>query len=186
MTKKLVGVDRINEGPSRPRNPERSAVSCKVVDDFIKCADYRTSYGIFENDPRVVKYALTMSNIQRKKYSRYGIVPAALHHYLKSIKAIPDIHIAERDRTIDNLSDLLWKTTYHTGGDAEEAEVLRKAILKEQMPWLEKQFGSAQHLFRMAELYYTVRKKTSTCRQTRVGNEDCELRVPKKKGLSNE
>ena len=80
----------------------------EIINDFINSGMRGRGVGHFENDRLAVSYARKMGLNQRRKFKRYGIVPAAFIAYLKRIKAIQkDAWVPETARTIKILLDLL-------------------------------------------------------------------------------
>jgi len=126
----------------------------KIVSDFIESGNCIFGYGYFEGDKNVARYAAKVSRSQKRKYKRYGIIPAAFFNYLKNIEAIKqEKFIPEKFRTIELLLDLLWSTPNRNQRKRSEGECLRVEILKEMMPWLKNKLGTAEHVWRKGELY---------------------------------
>lgn len=122
----------------------------------MKCAERSDGFGYFENDELAVSHAQTLSVSQKRKYQRYGIVPAAFIRYLKQAGVIAqDVYVPEERRTTNVLLDLLWKTLREGQGNLSEAEVLRSELLKELLTVrdVEQQSGSAQHIYKKGELF---------------------------------
>jgi len=127
---------------------------CKVIFDFIKSGNRLDGFGHFTGNLKAIGYAQTVSRSQRRKYKRYGIIPAAFFSYLEKTGAIKrEKFIPEKCRTIDLLLDLLWETPKRNQRDRSEGECLRVAILKDLMPWLSNKMGTAEHVWRKGELY---------------------------------
>ena len=77
---------------------------CKVVYDFIKSADRGNGFGYFADNETAVLFAKAISRSQKRKYNRYGIIPAAFFNYLEEIEAIKrEEFIPEKFRTVFNL-----------------------------------------------------------------------------------
>ena len=127
---------------------------CRIVSDFIKSAANLNGYGYFEGNLNAAKYAVTISRSQKRKYKRYGIIPAAFFNYLESIDAIRrEKFIPEKNRTVNHLLDLLYVTPNRNQEERSEGECLRVEILKDVMPWLRNKLGTAEHMWKRAELY---------------------------------
>ena len=127
---------------------------CKIIYDFIQGAEQNEGYGYFEGDMNAAHYAQSISRTQKRKYKRYGIIPAAFFNYLEKTGAIKRKQfIPEKNRTIDLLLDLLWETPKRNQRDRTEGECLRVEILKDLMPWLRNKLGTAEHIWRKGELY---------------------------------
>ena len=127
---------------------------CKIVSDFIRSADKMNGFGYFEGDMNAVHYAQSISRTQKRKFKRYGIIPAAFFNYLEQIEAIKlEKFIPEQYRTIDLLLDLLWETPERNQQDRSEGECLRVEILKDLMPWLSNKLGTAEHIWRKGQIY---------------------------------
>jgi len=121
---------------------------CKIVDDFIKSADRSDGFEYFAENTIAVKFAKTISLSQKRKYNRYGIIPAAFFNYLEEIKAIKrDKFMPEKLRTDEYLLDLLYNTPYRNKKKRSEGECLRVEILKEKLPMLRRSMGSSEHLY---------------------------------------
>jgi hypothetical protein len=111
-------------------------------------------FGYFEGDMNAVHFAQLISRTQKRKYKRYGIIPAAFFNYLKNIEAIKrEKLIPEKYRTIDLLLDLLWETPKRNQQDRSEGECLRVEIIKDLMPWLSNKMGTAEHVWRKGQIY---------------------------------
>ena len=122
---------------------------CKVVCDFIKSADRSNGFGYFAKNETAVMFAKTISRSQKRKYNRYGIIPAAMFNYLEAVEAIKrDKFMPEKLRTDDYLLDLLWNTPNRNQKKRSEGECLRVEILKEKYPMLKKSMGSTAHLYK--------------------------------------
>ena len=127
---------------------------CRIISDFIKSGDCLFGYGYFEGDLNAVRYAEKVSRSQKRKYKRYGIIPAAFFDYSESIEAIKrDKFIPEEYRKVELLLDLLWVSPNRNQPDRSEGECLRVEILKDLMPWLRNKLGTAEHIWTKAQLY---------------------------------
>ena len=125
---------------------------CKIVSDFIKSANRMNGFGYFEGDMNAVHFAQLISRTQKRKYKRYGIIPAALLNYLEKSELIKrQKFIPEKNRTVGLLLDLLSETTNKETKQRSEAEILRTEILKDLHPELKKAMGSAQHIWKKLE-----------------------------------
>ena len=133
----------------------------RPIDDFIKSGVHGAGIGYYELHPQAVHYALTLSKSQKKKWERYGIVPAAFLRYLEAIGAIPKRFIPEKERTLSGLSDLLWEAPMRNRARASEGEHLRVAILK-QLDLMPSGTGSAQHIYIKVDLYGNLPKSQKT------------------------
>ena len=132
---------------------------CRVVNDFVLSGVQGMGFGYFENVDDVAKYSEKVSRSQRRKWERHGIIPSAFWLYLREKRLIdPDRFIPEKHRTVNVLLDLLWFTPKRNQARRSEGEVLRLEMLKEMLPGVMIQTGSAQHLFIKAELYGDIRK----------------------------
>ena len=126
---------------------------CKVVYDFIKSADRGNGFGYFADNETAVLFAKAISRSQKRKYNRYGIIPAAFFNYLEEIKAIKrEEFIPEKFRTDDYLLDQLYYTPHRNKKKRSEGECLRVEILKEKYPMLRKSMGSSEHLYQKKSL----------------------------------
>jgi hypothetical protein len=133
---------------------------CKIVYDFIKSADRSDGFGYFADNESAVMFAKAISRSQRRKYNRYGIIPAAFFDYLESIDAIKrEKFIPEKDRTVDHLLDLLWITPNRNQQERSDGECLRVEILKDVMPWLKKSFGLSDHTWKKLERLKKMKEK---------------------------
>ena len=133
---------------------------CKIIYDFIQSAEQNEGYGYFEGNRNAAFYAKKISLIQKRKYKRYGIIPAAFLKFLEKSGAIKrEKFIPEKCRTIDLLLDLLWETPKRNKQDRSEGECLRVEILKELMPWLCNTLGTGEHIWRKGELYNAKQDK---------------------------
>lgn len=127
---------------------------CKIVSDFIKSANRMNGFGYFEGDMNAVRSAQSISRIQKRKYKRYGIIPAAFFNYLEQIGAIKrEQFVPEKYRTIDLLLDLLWETPKRNQKDRSEGECLRVEILKDLIPWMRNKLGTAEHIWNKGQIY---------------------------------
>ena len=124
----------------------------RIIDNFIDCAMRGCGVGYFQNDPLALTYARTVGVNQRRKYRKYGTVPAAFITYLKAIKAVQsDAWLPERQRTVHALLDLLSDAPNRQPGVYSEGEALRDALLLEMFPELKKAMGSAQQVWHALE-----------------------------------
>jgi hypothetical protein len=132
----------------------------KIVRDFLLSGQFSRGCGYFENRDEVVKYAEKTSQSQKRKWKRYGIIPAAFWQYLLEKRFIdPGRFIPEKYRTVKYLMDLLWRTPRRNRASRSEAEILRFELLKEMLPGFALQIGSAQHLYKKLEFYGDLPKK---------------------------
>jgi len=125
---------------------------CKIIYDFIKCAEHDEGYGYFEGNMKAISYAQTISRSQKRKYKRYDIIPAALLNYLEKSELIKrQISMPDKNKTVGMLLDLLSETANQNTERSSEAEFLRNEILSDLHPELKKAFGSAQHIWTKLE-----------------------------------
>lgn len=150
------GASRNDESPGGSRKITATLFNARVIDDFMMCAERSNGFGIYENDELAVSHAQTVSINQKRKYRRYGIVPASFIRYLKQAGVIAkDVYVPEERRTTNVLLDLLWKTLREGQGNLSEAEILRSEMLKELLTErvMEKLSGSTQHIYKKGELF---------------------------------
>jgi hypothetical protein len=124
----------------------------KIINDFINCGVRGCGVGHFKNDALAVSCAEAMSSNQRRKFKRYGTVPAAFIEYLKRKKAIQeDAWVPERARTVHMLLDLLSDAPDKHRGVYSEGEMFRDAFLIEMLPELRNKMGSSQQVWHAFE-----------------------------------
>jgi hypothetical protein len=130
---------------------------CKLIEDFIKSANSIDGVGYWKGDLGALRYSRYLTRLQKRKWRRYGIVPAAVFWFLESIKAIQRVsHVPERQRTLTFLLDVLWETLQRNGPSASEGEVLRVELLKELGLLPKNARASAQHVYVKGQLYNSV------------------------------
>ena len=125
---------------------------CRIISDFIVSADKMDGFGYFEGDITAIHYAQSISLSQKRKYKRYGIIPAALLNYLEKSELIKrERYLPEKYRTVGMLLDLLSETANQNTERSLEAEILRTEIQKGLHPELKRAMGSAQHIWKKLE-----------------------------------
>ena len=131
----------------------------KIVSDFIRSGECGQGVGFWESSAGAVQYSRAISVSQKRKWKRYGIIPAPLFRYLEAINAIQKTGYApERERTVQYLLDLLWETPERNEADRSDGEILRAEILRELGLLPKNAMASAQHLYIRAELYGSALK----------------------------
>ncbi|MBL6994180.1 hypothetical protein, partial [Desulfobacula sp.] len=109
--------------------------SIKILDDFIKSASTSYGYGFFESertgrkrsDLDVVDYAMEIGKSQRRKYERYGVIPATFFWYLKGKGLLINVReIPQGNRTVKDLLDLLYNGSYQSDSARDYGLYLRE------------------------------------------------------------
>ena len=122
----------------------------RVIKDFFKSANTERGYGIFEcektfsknSEQDVVDFAMKVTKSQTRKWNRYGIIPVAFIAYLKKMDVLPEkLEISKGKRTITNLADLLFQTSYKSKDACGLGDHIREQIIKDLYPDMHVMFG---------------------------------------------
>ena len=149
----------------------------RVIKDFFKSANTESGYGIFEYDKAVnknseqdvVDFAMKVTKSQTRKWNRYGIIPVAFIAYLKKMDVLPEkLEISKGKRTITDLADLLFQTSYKSKVACGFGDYIREQILKYLYPDMHVMFGVGEKLEK--DLYKLKNKLSLDKRQGYKGS----------------
>ena len=127
----------------------------RLINDFFKSANTANGYGIFEyekginknTEQDVVSFAMKASKSQVRQWNRYGIVPSVFISYLKEMDVLPEnIELPKEKRTISDLTELLFQTSYKSKVASGLGDHIREQILKDLYPDMYVMFGGGEKL----------------------------------------
>ena len=89
------------------------------------------------------------SKSQVRQWNKYGIVPSVFISYLKEMDVLPEnIELTKEKRTISDLTELLFQTSYKSKVASGLGDHIREQILKDLYPDMKVMFGSGESIWR--------------------------------------